>query len=89
MSAGSGPLVSFARRGLDARWGPPFRSLPDLAEACDAPVRRSCRTGVRHDCETTLIAGAVRYRLAPVEPPAADNVRVCCSRPDADIVIDL
>ena len=36
---GSGPMVSFARSGLNVRWGPSFHSLLELAEACDVPVR--------------------------------------------------
>jgi ferredoxin-NADP reductase/MOSC domain-containing protein YiiM len=87
--AGSGPLISFARSGLDVRWGPPFQSLLELAEACDVPVRWACRTGVCHSCETALLAGAVSYQVDPVDPPAADNVLICCSQPEADIVIDL
>ena len=87
--AGSGPLVSFARSGLNVRWGPPFQSLLELAEACDVPVRWSCRTGVCHRCEAALVAGAVGYQPDPVDPPAADNVLICCSQPAADIVIDL
>jgi ferredoxin-NADP reductase len=87
--AGSGPLVSFARSGLDVRWGPPFQSLLELAEACDVPVRWSCRTGVCHTCETALLAGAVTYQPDPVDPPAADDVLICCSQPKTDIVIDL
>jgi ferredoxin-NADP reductase/MOSC domain-containing protein YiiM len=86
---GSGPLVSFARSGLNVPWGPPFQSLLELAEACDVPVRWACRTGVCHSCETALLAGAVSYQLDPVDPPTADNVLICCSRPEADIVIDL
>jgi ferredoxin-NADP reductase len=88
-SAGGGPLVSFARSGLNVRWGSPFQSLLELAEACDVPVRWSCRTGVCHNCETALVAGTVRYQLDPVDPPAADNVLICCSQPAADLVIDL
>jgi MOSC domain-containing protein YiiM/ferredoxin-NADP reductase len=87
--AGSGPLVSFARSGLNVRWGPPFQSLLELAEACDVPVRWACRTGVCHNCETALVAGAVSYQFDPVDPPAADNVLICCSQPEVDIVIDL
>jgi len=87
--AGSGPLVSFARSNLSAHWGSAFNSLLELAEACDVPVRWSCRTGVCHSCETGLILGAVGYRPDPVEPPASGNVLICCSRPTGDIVIDL
>ena len=86
---GTGPLVSFARSGFNVRWGPPFQSLLELAEACDVPVRWSCRTGVCHNCETTLIVGAVGYRPDPVEPPADGNALICCSQPRGDIVIDL
>jgi ferredoxin-NADP reductase len=87
--AGSGPLVSFGRSGLNVRWGSTFNSLLELAEACDVPVRWSCRTGVCHSCETGLILGAVGYRPDPVEPPADGNILICCSRPTGDIVIDL
>jgi ferredoxin-NADP reductase/MOSC domain-containing protein YiiM len=88
-AAGAGPLVSFARSNLSVRWGPAFNSLLELAEACDVPVRWSCRTGVCHTCETGLILGAVSYRPDPVEPPADVNVLICCSQPKSDIVIDL
>jgi len=87
--AGTGPLVSFVRSGLNVRWGPPFQSLLELAEACDVPVRWSCRSGVCHKCETALVAGTVSYQPDPVDPPVADNVLICCSQPEADIVIDL
>jgi ferredoxin-NADP reductase/MOSC domain-containing protein YiiM len=88
-SAGVGPLVSFARSGLNVRWAPAFQSLLELAEACDVPVRWACRTGVCHTCETALINGAVGYRPEPVEPPADGNALICCCRPQGDIVIDL
>jgi len=87
--AGSGPLVSFARSNLNVRWGSAFQSLLELAEACDVPVRWSCRTGVCHSCETGLINGTVSYRPDPVEPPAVGNALICCSQPEGDIVIDL
>jgi ferredoxin-NADP reductase/MOSC domain-containing protein YiiM len=88
-SAGVGPLVSFARSGLNVRWPLAFQSLLELAEACDVPVRWACRTGVCHTCETGLINGAVGYRPEPVEPPAEGNALICCCRPQGDIVIDL
>jgi ferredoxin-NADP reductase/MOSC domain-containing protein YiiM len=87
--AGPGPLVSFARSGLNVRWGPTFQSLLELAEACDVPVRWACRTGVCHNCETPLIGGTVSYQPDPIDPPAGGNVLICCSRPTADIVVDL
>ena len=86
---GSGALVSFARSGLSVRWGPTFRNLLELAEACDVPVRWSCRTGVCHTCETALVAGAVTYQPEPIDAASDGNVLICCARPEGDIVVDL
>lgn len=87
---GAGPLVSFARSGLTVRWrSVQDRSLLELAEACDVPVRWSCRTGVCHNCESGLISGAVVYEPAPLDPPAEGNILVCCSQPKGDLVIDI
>ncbi|UWM79236.1 MOSC and FAD-binding oxidoreductase domain-containing protein (plasmid) [Rhizobium sp. WSM4643] len=86
---GSGPLVSFARTGLNVRWEPTFQNLLELAEACDVPVRWSCRTGVCHTCETGLVEGSVGYQPDPVDAPADGNVLICCAKPEGDIVIDL
>jgi MOSC domain-containing protein YiiM/ferredoxin len=87
--SGSGPLVSFARSDLSIRWHPKYQSLLELAEACDVPVRWSCRTGVCHTCETGLVDGAVDYQPDPLESPADGNLLICCSRPRSDVVIDL
>lgn len=86
----TGPLVSFARSGVAAHWSPSkHRSLLELAEACDVPVRWSCRTGVCHSCESSLISGSVDYDPAPLDPPADGNVLTCCARPRGDVVIDI
>ncbi len=86
---GSGPPVSFARSGITAAWDPKFGSLLELAEACDVPVRWSCRTGVCHTCMTGLIGGSIIYNPEPLERPAPGNVLVCCSRPNAGVTLDL
>jgi len=88
-SPGSGPPVSFARSGITAAWDPKFASLLELAEACDVPVRWSCRTGVCHTCITGLIAGSNVYNPEPLERPAPGNVLVCCSQPNAGVTLDL
>jgi ferredoxin-NADP reductase/MOSC domain-containing protein YiiM len=87
--AGPGPSVSFARSGLTVAWDPKYESLLELAEACDVPVRWSCRTGVCHTCMTGLISGSITYRPEPLEQPTPGNALVCCSQPEADVVIDL
>jgi ferredoxin-NADP reductase/ferredoxin len=86
---GSGPMVSFARSGLNVRWGSSFPNLLELAEACDVPVRYACRTGVCHTCETGLVAGKIGYRPDPVDTPADGIVLICCAQPTGDVVIDL
>jgi ferredoxin-NADP reductase/MOSC domain-containing protein YiiM len=86
---GSGPPVSFARSGITATWDSKFTSLLELAEACDVPVRWSCRTGVCHTCMTGLIAGSITYNPEPLERPAPGNVLVCCSQPNAGVTLDL
>jgi ferredoxin-NADP reductase/MOSC domain-containing protein YiiM len=87
--AGIGPQISFARSGLNARWDPKFGSLLDFAEACEVPVRWSCRTGVCHMCESGLISGNVKYQPDPLDPPAQGNLLLCCAQPAGDIVLDL
>ncbi len=86
---GSGPPVSFARSGITAGWDQKFGSLLELAEACDVPVRWSCRSGVCHTCMTGLIDGSIAYNPEPLEPPAPGNVLLCCSRPNAAVTLDL
>jgi ferredoxin-NADP reductase/MOSC domain-containing protein YiiM len=88
-AGGEGPGVSFLRSEISVRWDPRFRTLLDLAEACDVPVRWSCRTGVCHTCQVALIAGDVRYDPSPLELPAAGNMLTCCAQPVGDVVIDL
>jgi ferredoxin-NADP reductase/MOSC domain-containing protein YiiM len=88
-SHGKGPRISFARAGLTVSWDPKVQSLLELAEACDVPVRWSCRTGVCHTCECGLISGSVEYDPDPLDPPAAGNLLICCSRPREDLVIDI
>jgi ferredoxin-NADP reductase/MOSC domain-containing protein YiiM/ferredoxin len=88
--ADTGPLVSFARSGIAAHWqASAYQNILELAEACDVPVRWSCRTGVCHNCESGLVSGAVVYGPEPLDKPADGNLLVCCSQPIRDVVIDL
>jgi ferredoxin-NADP reductase/MOSC domain-containing protein YiiM/ferredoxin len=86
---GDGPTIEFARSGLAIPWSSDYASLLELAEACDVPVRWSCRTGVCHSCETTVIAGDLIYGPDPVEPPADGSTLICCAQPRDDVVLDL
>jgi MOSC domain-containing protein YiiM/ferredoxin-NADP reductase/ferredoxin len=86
----TGPLVSFARSGVAAHWNASgYQNILELAEACDVPVRWSCRSGVCHNCESGLVSGSISYQPEPLERPANGNLLVCCSQPSSDIVVDL
>jgi ferredoxin-NADP reductase/MOSC domain-containing protein YiiM len=87
--AGTGPQVTFARSGITTAFGDGWRSVLDLADACDVPTRWSCRTGVCHTCVTPLMSGDITYRPDPLEPPAAGEVLICCAQPATDIVLDM
>jgi ferredoxin-NADP reductase len=86
---GPGPSVSFARSGINTKWDPKYESLLELAEACDVPVRWSCRTGVCHTCISGLISGSVKYQPEPLDRPTTGNLLICCSQPDSDVIVDL
>ncbi len=86
---GTGPTIEFARSNLAVPWSDGYTSLLELAEACDVPVRWSCRTGVCHTCETTVISGKVDYSPDPVEPPADGSALICCAQPPDNLVLDL
>jgi ferredoxin len=74
---------------LRVAWDDRFATVLDLAEACDIPVRWSCRAGVCHTCETGLLDGRVAYDPDPLEAPAVGNILLCCSRPERDLTLDL
>jgi ferredoxin-NADP reductase/MOSC domain-containing protein YiiM/ferredoxin len=86
---GRGPIVTFSRSNLAARWDDRYPSLLDLAEACDVPVGFGCRNGTCHNCESGLVAGEVTYFTEPLEPPPVGRVLVCSSRPSSELTLDL
>ncbi len=86
---GTGPRVAFTRSGLSVPWDNRFKSLLEFAEACDVPVKWSCRTGVCHTCECGLLDGSLRYSPEPLDQPAKGNALICCSTPLTEIDLDL
>ncbi|WP_345633936.1 MOSC and FAD-binding oxidoreductase domain-containing protein [Rugosimonospora acidiphila] len=85
---GTGPAVTFSRSGLTVPFDSRYGNLLELAEACEIPVRWSCRTGVCHSCITTLVSGAVDYEPQPLDPPAGNGLLLCCAKPTEEIVLD-
>ncbi len=88
-SVGTGPIVSFTRSGLAVPWDNRFGSILELAEACDVPVRWSCRTGVCHSCECGILDGRLHYAPDPLDPPALGKALICCSTPESPVELDL
>ncbi|OBI96441.1 MOSC domain-containing protein [Mycobacterium sp. 1465703.0] len=86
---GTGPPITFARSGLTVNWSPGYRSILDLAEACDVPTRFSCRSGVCHMCVTGVIAGTTTYVQQPLEPPDPGSVLICSAAPETELVLDI
>jgi ferredoxin-NADP reductase/ferredoxin len=86
---GSGPAVSFTRSGLTVPWSAQFGSLLEFAEACDVPVRWSCRVGVCHNCQTGTISGSVKYDPEPLDRPGEGDILICCATPASKIELDL
>ena len=86
---GTGPRVSFTRSGLTVPWDSRYTSLLEFAEACNVPVRWSCRAGVCHMCESGLIDGTVLYAPEPLDRPAEGNILICCSSPQTALELDL
>jgi hypothetical protein len=84
-----GPLVSLTRSGLAVRWNNRFGCLLELAEACDAPVKWSCRTGVCHMCEWGILDGRRCCAPEPLDQSMAGNALICCSTPESQVHLDL
>ena len=87
--AGTGPLVTFARSGVSARFPAGAGNVLELAESCDVPVRWSCRTGVCHTCVTPVVSGELAYSPDPLEPPPDGQTLICCARPRTETVLDM
>jgi ferredoxin-NADP reductase/MOSC domain-containing protein YiiM len=85
---GHGPSITFSRSGLEVPFADRFANLLEFAEACDVPVRWSCRTGVCQNCITPLVSGSVRYRPQPLDDPGPDWVLLCCATPQEYLVLD-
>ena len=88
-NVGTGPNVSFTRSGFSVPWHSRFKSLLELAEACNIPVTWSCRTGVCHACESELLGGVVLYAPEPLEHPANGNALICCATPLTPTQVDI
>ena len=40
-------------------------------------------------CATTLVSGETANSPEPLEPPAPDQILICCAHPTTDVVLDM
>lgn len=89
VAAGAAHEVVFARSGVTANWGGPEASILELAEAAGLEPGFSCREGICNTCMCGIREGNVEYLQAPLAPPPAGKVLICCTRPVGRVVLDL
>lgn len=82
-----GHQITLSRSNRVLNWA--NGSILELAEAEQVPVQWSCRVGVCHACETSLLDGDIEYSPAPLDPPASGRILICCARPKSELVLDL
>ena len=88
-NTGSGPLVNFTKSNISFPWNSRFENILEAAEACDVPVFWSCRVGVCHRCESSLLDGKIEYTSPPLDPPGTGRLLICCSIPVTNIELNL
>ena len=87
--AGDAVTVEFRKSGLTAVWDEAAGSLLDFAEAQGLSPDFSCRAGICSTCKSRLVDGEVAYFEDPLDELAADEVLLCCSKPQGPVVIDI
>lgn len=83
-----GPLVTFAKAGITARWSAAAPSLLDFAEEQGLYPDYSCRAGSCESCKTRVVSGDFDYPLEPFERPEEGYVLLCCAQPTSDLVLE-
>lgn len=81
--------VEFRKSGLTVAWDEKAGSLLDFAEAQGLSPEFSCRAGICSTCKSHLVEGAVAYFEDPLDELAANEVLLCCSKPQGPVVIDI
>lgn len=87
--AGDAVIVEFRKSGLTAAWDEKAGSLLDFAEAQGLSPEFSCRAGICSTCKSHLVEGTVAYLEDPLDELGANEVLLCCSKPQGSVVIDI
>ena len=73
---------------IEARSGLALAAF-EMAEAAGLDPEFSCREGICNTCMCGIREGSVEYLQAPLDPPPAGKVLICCTRPVGRVVLDL
>jgi ferredoxin-NADP reductase/ferredoxin len=83
------PMVTLSKSSVSLVWSTDCNNILELLESNKIPVQWSCRVGVCHACENTILDGSVTYSPQPLDPPGEGRVLLCCSQPSSDVVLDI
>lgn len=84
-----GPLVTFTKSGISARWSADAPSLLDFAEEQGLYPDYSCRAGSCESCKTRVVSGDFDYPVEPFERPGEGYVLLCCAQPTSDLELEV
>ncbi|WP_161556099.1 flavin reductase family protein [Mangrovicoccus ximenensis] len=87
--AAEGPVIRFARSGLEAVWDGSQPSLLDFAEAQGLSPDFSCRAGICGSCACRKLDGDSDHTEELIDSPPEGEILLCCSIPKGDVVLDL
>ena len=85
----SGPVVHFAKSGLDVAWDGTSESLLELAEAQGLKPEFECRAGICGTCACRKLSGDIAYTEDLIDSPEEGEIFLCCSVPEGDVTLDL
>lgn len=87
--AGAAPfVVTFRRSGKQLAWQPQAGSLLEFAEANGIELFSGCRAGSCGTCQTTILAGEVRYLQQPDFDPEPGRCLLCIAVPMSDVTLE-
>jgi ferredoxin-NADP reductase len=84
-----GPIIKFAKSGVEVEWDPAEENLLEFAEENGVMVDYSCRAGTCVTCMTKVTKGSVSYPVDPFEKPKEGYALLCCCVPDGDLELDV
>jgi len=88
-NSNSSCTVRFARAGKVVQWKEGDKSLLDIAEENQIPVRSVCRSGECLTCSTRILSGEVAYPVEPPEEPEEGSVLMCLAVPRGPVMLDV